>query len=99
MKRSLVLGAGALGVALFAHRGAHGCSGFDFEKMIGRMPENAPPKWMFRNITTIRENTERILALLESERAPGSAERVRVSPEEPVCAESVVSEQGAAHDA
>jgi hypothetical protein len=31
------------------------------------MPENAPPKWIFRNITAIRENTERILHLLESE--------------------------------
>ena len=25
------------------------------------MPDNAPPKWMFRNITAIRENTDRIL--------------------------------------
>lgn len=31
------------------------------------MPENAPPKWMFRNISAIRENTEGILQLLESE--------------------------------
>ena len=53
-----------------ARRAARGCGGFDFEQMIERMPENAPPKWMFRNITTIRENTERILALTESERAP-----------------------------
>jgi hypothetical protein len=36
------------------------------------MPDNAPPKWMFRNITAIRENTDRILELLESGRAePG----------------------------
>jgi hypothetical protein len=32
------------------------------------MPENAPPKWTFRNISAIRENTDRILQLLESER-------------------------------
>jgi hypothetical protein len=31
------------------------------------MPENAPPKWIFRNISAIRENTDRILQLLESE--------------------------------
>jgi hypothetical protein len=31
------------------------------------MPENAPPKWVFRNVTAIRENTDRILELLESE--------------------------------
>ncbi len=30
------------------------------------MPDNAPPKWVFRNITAIRENTDRILELLES---------------------------------
>ena len=26
-------------------------------------PDNAPPKWVFRNITAIRENTDRILEL------------------------------------
>jgi hypothetical protein len=30
----------------------------------------APPKWMFRNITAIRENTDRILEKLESGPAP-----------------------------
>jgi hypothetical protein len=33
--------------------------------MIERMPEDTPPKWMFRNISAIRENTDRILALLD----------------------------------
>jgi hypothetical protein len=36
--------------------------------MVERMPEDAPPKWIFRNVSAIRENTERILQLLESER-------------------------------
>jgi hypothetical protein len=36
--------------------------------MIERMPDGAPPKWMFRNISAIRENTDRILRLLEDER-------------------------------
>jgi hypothetical protein len=31
------------------------------------MPDDAPPKWIFRNISAIRENTDRILQLLESE--------------------------------
>jgi hypothetical protein len=31
------------------------------------MPEDAPPKWMFRNISAIRENTERISQLLEKQ--------------------------------
>ena len=67
MKRLLLGGAAALGVALLVRRVAHGSGGFDFETMIERMPENAPPKWMFRNISAIRENTDRILELLESE--------------------------------
>lgn len=76
MKRLLIVGAAALGVGLCARRAARGCDGFDFEQMIERMPENAPPKWMFRSIAAIRENTERILVLLERERTPASAEHV-----------------------
>jgi len=76
MKRSLMAGAAVLGVALCARRAARGCGGFDFEQMIERMPENAPPKWMLRNITTIRENTERILMLLEGDRTPAPGEHV-----------------------
>lgn len=37
----------------------------DWEKRFESMPDNAPPKWMFRNISEIRENTDRILELLE----------------------------------
>ena len=67
MRRTLLFGAVALGVVLGGRRLARGCGGFDFEGMIERMPENAPPKWMFRNISAIRRNTDRILELLESE--------------------------------
>lgn len=42
----------------------------DWAKRIESMPDNAPPKWMFRNITAIRENTDRILQLLEAEAEP-----------------------------
>ena len=66
MKRILVVGAAALGAAVVARRAVRG--GFDFERMIERMPDDAPPKWMFRNISMIRENTDRILRLLEDER-------------------------------
>ena len=55
MRRLLLVGAAALGVALLARRAARGCGGFDFERMVERMPENAPPKWMFRNISAIRD--------------------------------------------
>ncbi len=74
MRRLLLIGGVALGLAVVVRRLRRHLSGFDFEKMIARMPENAPPKWMFRNITQIRENTERILALLESDRRPAPDE-------------------------
>jgi hypothetical protein len=69
MKRSLLIGAGVVGGALLAVRAARQCGGFDFEKMIERLPENAPRKWLFRNISAIRQNTERILELLEGDTA------------------------------
>lgn len=46
----------------------------DWEKKIESMPDNAPPKWAFRNITAIRENTDRILELLEPGRAAPAAD-------------------------
>jgi hypothetical protein len=79
MKRSLLVGAAALGAVFVARRLGRGCAGFDSEKMIERMPDDSPPKWMFRNITAIRKNTERILEVLEAERPPVSGERVRTA--------------------
>jgi len=77
MKRLLLVGAAVAGVGVCARRAARGCGVLDFEKMIERMPENAPPKWMFRNISTIRENTERILEVLQTEHTPAQNEDVR----------------------
>ena len=79
MKRLLLGGAAAMGAALLVRRAVRGCGGFDFEKMIERMPEDAPPKWMFRNISAIRVNTERILELLEVERTPRTGEQTRTA--------------------
>jgi len=68
--KKLVITAGVLaGVALLARRGAGHCRGIDFEAMIERMPDNAPPKWMFHNISAIRRTTDRILELVEAESA------------------------------
>jgi hypothetical protein len=78
MKRLLLLGAAVVGGALLVARGVCRSGGLDFEKMIERMPEDAPPKWMFRNINAIRENSERILELLEAERTPTGTEQTRV---------------------
>lgn len=86
MKRLVLVGGAAVGGALLVRRAISRVHGVDFEKVIERMPENAPPKWMFRNISAIRKNTEhsrrnteRILELLESERAPAPGEHVRTA--------------------
>jgi hypothetical protein len=73
-KRLLIGGAAVTGAALVAKRLASRSSGFDLGRLIERMPENAPPKLMFRNISAIRENTERILQLLERERTTAGPE-------------------------
>jgi cyanophycinase-like exopeptidase len=70
MKKLLIVGGavtGVAGAAFLAKRFASSSGGPDFERWIERMPDNAPPKWIFRNVTAIRENTERILQLLERE--------------------------------
>ena len=67
-KKLVISGAAVTGAALVVKRLASRSSGLDFGRLFERMPENAPPKLMFRNISAIRENTERILQLLESER-------------------------------
>ncbi len=65
MKKLLIIGGVVAGAVILAKRFAPSCSRIDFEQMIERMPENAPPKWMFTNITAIRQNTDRILQVLE----------------------------------
>jgi hypothetical protein len=73
-KRLLISGAAVTGAALVVKRIASRSSGFDLGRLFERMPENAPPKLMFRNVSAIRENTERILQLLERERATAGPE-------------------------
>ena len=68
MNKLLIAGGAVAAGAFLVKRQMTRGDGFDFESWIERMPENAPPKWMFRNISAIRENTERILRLLEDER-------------------------------
>jgi hypothetical protein len=70
MKKLLLVGGAVAGAAFVAKRFASGSewTRLDFGQMVERMPEDAPPRWIFRNITAIRENTDRILQLLESER-------------------------------
>ncbi len=83
MKKPLVIGGVIAGAALLVRRFASRRGGIDFERimakrmgsvdfgrMIERMPDSAPPKWMFTNIGAIRANTDRILELLQAERVP-----------------------------
>jgi len=43
------------------------------ERMFDEAPEDFPPKWMYVNITAIRENTERLLEALVPEGAETDA--------------------------
>jgi hypothetical protein len=60
MKKALVGVALVVGIGLLAKRFGAGV----FENL----PDDAPPKWMFRNIAAIRENTDRILEVLDQDR-------------------------------
>ena len=55
MSKALIAGAVVIGAVVLAKRHALSRDGFDIERFIERMPENAPPKWAFQNITAIRE--------------------------------------------
>jgi hypothetical protein len=78
MKKVLVFAAVFIGLAVLAKSFAPKVQDIDWEERFERMPDNAPPKWMFNNIRTIRENTDQILELVARERsdapAPGGAD-------------------------
>ena len=77
MKKLIVAVVVVVGAGYLAKRLAPGLGGVDWEQRLAAMPDNAPPKWMFRNISEIRDNTERILDLLEG----GGEERDGAPPE------------------
>jgi hypothetical protein len=70
MKKLIVTVAALAGIGYLAKRFAPKFGDVDWEQRFAAMPDNAPPKWMFRNISEIRDNTERILELL-GDRAEG----------------------------
>ena len=81
MNKALIIGGAgaALGAVFLGRRLAAIRGEFNVEKMLERMPDTAPPKWVFLNITAIRENTERILERLEGREyvsAPDDREEV-----------------------
>ena len=67
MKKAFVFAAVFVGLGVLAKLFGPKMQNIDWEKKFETMPDNAPPKWMFRNITAIRENTDRILAAVEHE--------------------------------
>ena len=78
-----------VGLGLLVRRFAPELEKIDWEKKFEAMPDNAPPKWMFRNMTAIRDNTDRILELLESRSAHDSASEA--ATESSVAAEAQVA--------
>jgi len=79
MKKVVAVAAVLVGLGVLARRLGPKMPAIDWEKRLEAMPGNAPPKWMFRNITAIRENTDKILQLLES----GQPETARPAPPPP----------------
>ena len=69
MKKRLILIAFLVGLFVLAKVMGSKLPNVDWEKKFEQMPDDAPPKWMFRNIGAIRNNTDRILELLETEPA------------------------------
>jgi hypothetical protein len=65
VKKLAVFAAVLVALGVLAKRLGPSMGNVDWEKKLEAMPENAPPRWIFRNVTAIRENTDRILELLE----------------------------------
>jgi hypothetical protein len=65
MKKIIVAVAVLVGVGFVVKRFAPRFGDVDWEQRFAAMPDNAPPKWIFRNISEIHDNTERILEMLE----------------------------------
>lgn len=65
------------GGVFLARRFAPRLEDIDWEKKFADMPEDFPPKWMFINISAIREQNERILELLAAERSTRLERRER----------------------
>ena len=62
----LLIPAAIAAAAIVRHKAKAG--GIDIERMIQKMPEGAPPRWAYENVTAVRKNTERIIELLEAEK-------------------------------
>ena len=79
MKRAWVVAAVVAGVVLLVRALGSGVGKMDIGERIAAMPDTSPPKWIYTNVTAIRANTDRILALLE-ERGLTSAGEQQAPP-------------------
>jgi hypothetical protein len=74
MKKAWVIAAVVAGGALLAKALGSGVGKTDIGERIAAMPDTSPPKWIYTNVTAIRANTDRILALLEEQGPTASGE-------------------------
>ena len=74
MKKTWVIAAMVAGGALLARALGSRVGGTDIGERIAAMPDTSPPKWIYTNVTAIRANTDRILALLEEQRPTPAGE-------------------------
>ena len=75
MKKAWVIAAVVVGGALLARAlGSGAGKKMDIGERIAAMPDTSPPKWIYTNVTAIRANTDRILAILEEQRLTSAGE-------------------------
>ena len=74
MKKAWVIAAVVAAGALLARALGSGAGKMDIGERIAAMPDTSPPKWIYTNVTAIRANTDRILALLEEQRLTSAGE-------------------------
>ena len=84
MKKAWVIAAIVAGGVLLAKVLGSGVGKTDIGERIAAMPDTSPPKWIYTNVTAIRANTDRILALLEEQGLTSAGEPQ--SPPEPQAA-------------
>lgn len=65
MKQVWAIAATVTGVVLLARALGSEVGKADIGERIAAMPDTSPPKWIYTNVTAIRANTDRILAILE----------------------------------
>jgi hypothetical protein len=63
-KRIVGIGLVAVLAALIVKRLVGGRK--SWEERLANMPDTSPPKWMFSNISAIRDNTDRILEKIDA---------------------------------